>query len=57
LMKLRYGLDDGKSRSIAECAEEMGISKARAQQLAAGCLKKLREADDAESLQEYLLSL
>ncbi len=57
LMRLRYGLNDGKTRSINDCAEAMGISKARAQQLAAGCLKKLREADDAESLQEYLLSV
>ncbi len=57
LMRLRYGLNDGKTRSIRDCAEAMGISRARAQQLAAGCLKKLREADDAESLQEYLLSV
>merc|ERR1739844_693094 len=57
LMRLRYGLNDGKTRSISDCAEAMGISKARAQQLAVGCLKKLRQADDAESLQEYLLSV
>jgi len=57
LMRLRYGLNDGKTRSIADCGEAMGISRQRAQQLAAGCLKKLREADDAESLQEYLLSV
>ena len=57
LMRLRYGLNDGKTRSISDCAGSMGISKARAQQLAVGCLKKLRQADDAESLQEYLLSV
>lgn len=57
LMGLRYGLKDGKTRTIEECAEIMGISRARVQQLAVGCLKKLREADDAESLQEYLLSV
>jgi len=57
LMRLRYGLKDGKTRTIEECAKTMGISKARVQQLAVGCLKKLREADDAQSLQEYLLSV
>ena len=57
LMRLRYGLKDGKTRSIRECGEAMGISRPRAQQLAMGCLKKLREADDAMSLQEYLLSI
>lgn len=57
LMRLRYGLNDGRTRSIKDCAEAMGISRSRAQELAVGCLKKLREADDAESLQEYLLSV
>ena len=57
LMRLRYGLNDGCTRSIKDCAAAMGISQSLAKQLAAGCLKKLREADDAESLQEYLLSV
>jgi len=57
LIRLRYGLNDGRTRSIKDCADAMGISHSLAQQLAAGCLKKLREADDAESLQEYLLSV
>lgn len=56
-VRLRYGLNDGQTRSIAECAESMGISRSLAQQLSIGCLKKLREADDAQSLQEYLLSI
>ena len=57
LMRLRYGLHDGQTRSITECAAAMGISKQRASQLAKGCLKKLREAEEAASLQEYLLTV
>ena len=57
LMRLRYGLSDGNPRTIAECAEAMGISKTRVQQLAQSCLKKLRDAADADSLQEYLLTI
>ena len=57
LMRLRYGLADGKTRSIAECAEAMGLSQTRVQQLAKQCLKKLREAAEAESLEEYLLTV
>jgi RNA polymerase primary sigma factor len=57
LVRLRYGLNDGRTRTISECAESMGISRSLAQQLSVGCLKKLREADDAQSLQEYLLSI
>jgi RNA polymerase sigma factor (sigma-70 family) len=57
LMRLRYGLVDGQMRSIQECADAMGLSKTRVQQLAQSCLKKLREAAEAESLQEYLLTV
>lgn len=55
LLRLRYGLTkDGKTRSLVECAEEMGISRSRAQQLASQSLQKLREAQDVSILQEYL---
>ena len=57
LMRLRYGLVDGQTRSIQECADSMGLSKTRVQQLAASCLTKLRQAVDAEALQEYLLTV
>mmetsp|Transcript_2414 Transcript_2414/g.4142 ORF Transcript_2414/g.4142 Transcript_2414/m.4142 type:complete len:459 (-) Transcript_2414:39-1415(-) len=57
LMRLRYGLVDGQSRSMAQCAEAMGLSKGRVQQLAQSCLAKLRHAAEAESLQEYLLTI
>jgi RNA polymerase primary sigma factor len=57
LMRLRYGLTDGQTRSLRECAEAMGLSETRVQQLAKGCLKKLREAAEAESLEEYLLTI
>eukprot|EP00547_Thalassionema_nitzschioides_P005860 CAMPEP_0194200396 /NCGR_PEP_ID=MMETSP0156-20130528/1018_1 /TAXON_ID=33649 /ORGANISM="Thalassionema nitzschioides, Strain L26-B" /LENGTH=491 /DNA_ID=CAMNT_0038925383 /DNA_START=49 /DNA_END=1520 /DNA_ORIENTATION=- len=56
LMRLRYGLADGQTRSFQACADAMGLSKTRTQQLAKSCLIKLREASEAESLQEYLLT-
>ena len=57
LVRLRYGLADGRQRSLAECAEAMGISQTYAQNIASKCLKKLREASEAESLEEYLLTI
>ena len=57
LMRLRYGLHDGKMRTIVECAECMGLSRQRVQQLAVKCLEKMREASDSQSLQEYLLTV
>jgi RNA polymerase sigma factor (sigma-70 family) len=57
LMRLRYGLADGKTRSLAECAEAMGLGQTRVQQIAQKCLKKLREAEEMQSLEEYLLTI
>ena len=58
LMRLRYGLTtDGQTRTIQECADAMGVSQARASQLAKACLLKLRKAAEADSLEEYLLTI
>ena len=57
LVRLRYGLSDGRTRSLSECAEAMGLSQTRVQQLAKECLKKLRKASEADSLEEYLLTI
>lgn len=72
LMRLRYGLssysDDGDTdddasstlmggRTLQECADAMGLSYSRVHQLNERCLKKLREAAEAQSLEEYLLTI
>lgn len=57
LMRLRYGLSDGRPRSLHECADAMGLSYTRIHQLSNKCLKKLREAAEAKALEEYLLTV
>ena len=57
LLRLRYGLSDGRARTLHECAEAMGLSYTRVHQLANRCLKKLRQAKEAEALEEYLLTI
>jgi len=60
ILRLRYGLNENDPkgcRSIVECAQEMGLSRARVQQLAASSLKKLREKEDVIFLQEYLAEI
>lgn len=57
LLRLRYGLVDGMTRSLQECAEAMGLSYTRVHQISQQCLRKLREAAEAESLEEYLLTI
>jgi RNA polymerase sigma factor (sigma-70 family) len=57
LMRLRFGLSDGVARTLQECADAMGLSYSRVHQLSQRCLDKLREADEAQSLEEYLLTI
>ena len=54
---LRYGIKDGNSYTLTECAKMIGVSYSRAQQLSKSCIKKLQKADEAKALQEYLLTL
>jgi RNA polymerase sigma factor (sigma-70 family) len=57
LMRLRYGLEDGTEYTVKECAAMMGINRETIRKLQHSCLKKLREASNMESLQEYLLTV
>lgn len=60
LIRLRYGLadgDDGRGRTLQECADAMGLSYAGTHKIAKKCLEKLREADEMQSLDEYLLTI
>eukprot|EP00985_Skeletonema_marinoi_P022731 scaffold14670_cov89-Skeletonema_marinoi.AAC.1 len=57
LIRLRYGLHDGQEYTIKECAAKMEINRETARLLQHACLKKLREASNMESLQEYLLTV
>ena len=71
LMRLRYGLssysDDvdtndtsamlSGGRTLQECADAMGLSYSRVHQLNERCLKKLRQAAEAQSLEEYFLTI
>ena len=46
IIRLRYGLDDGRPRSLAELSEEFGMTRERVRQNLELSLRKLREADD-----------
>ncbi len=57
VLELRYGLDDGRSRTLEEVGEELGVTRERARQIEIDALKRLRvleKSDDSKHLEEYL---
>ncbi|MCL5958299.1 MAG: sigma-70 family RNA polymerase sigma factor, partial [Chloroflexi bacterium] len=54
VLRLRFGLDDGHQRTLAEVAEEFGISRERVRQIEAEALVKLRHPKVSRKLRDYL---
>lgn len=54
ILKLRYGLTDGESHSMAQIGEIMGYSRERIRQLQHEALNKLRKLDRDLHLTDYL---
>ncbi len=54
VLKLRFGLEDGRERSLGEVGEELKMSRERARQLEAEALGKLRKTPLRERFHEYL---
>ncbi|HUK78348.1 MAG TPA: sigma-70 family RNA polymerase sigma factor [Thermoleophilia bacterium] len=50
VVELRFGLRDGRSRTLQEIGEEFGISRERVRQIEAKTLAKLRSFRDAQKL-------
>jgi RNA polymerase primary sigma factor len=53
VLELRYGLRDGRSRSLDEVAQVYGVTRERIRQIEARGLKKLRQPERRERLATY----
>ncbi|WP_086663309.1 sigma-70 family RNA polymerase sigma factor [Lentzea kentuckyensis] len=50
IMRLRYGLEDGRARTLQEVAEELGLTRERIRQLEKQSLAQLKQSGDPEEL-------
>ena len=54
IIKMRFGLDDGKNHTLEEVGQEFSVTRERIRQIEAKALAKLRKHKDAKKLYEYL---
>lgn len=54
ILRLRYGLEDGKSYTLQDVGERFGITRERVRQLEAQAMRKLRHPRRARHLREFL---
>ncbi|MDQ6908798.1 MAG: RNA polymerase sigma factor RpoD, partial [Chloroflexota bacterium] len=54
VLVLRFGLDDGNSRTLEEVGKEFGVTRERIRQIEAKALRKLRHPTRSKSLRDFL---
>lgn len=54
ILKMRFGLEDGKNHTLEEVGQEFSVTRERIRQIEAKALAKLRKHKDAKKLYEYL---
>jgi RNA polymerase primary sigma factor len=54
ILKMRFGLEDGRSHTLEEVGQEFAVTRERIRQIEAKALSKLRKHKDAKKLYEYL---
>jgi RNA polymerase sigma factor (sigma-70 family) len=54
VIRLRFGLDDGRQRTLDEVGSEFGLSRERIRQIEKAVLLKLRRPTTADKLREYV---
>lgn len=54
ILKMRFGLEDGKTHTLEEVGKEFGVTRERIRQIEAKALEKLRKHERSEQLKDYL---
>ena len=54
VLRLRYGIDDGRARTLEEVGKEFNVTRERIRQIEAKALRKLRHPSKSRILKDYL---
>ncbi|MBR6253357.1 MAG: RNA polymerase sigma factor RpoD [Clostridia bacterium] len=54
VLRLRFGLDDGKARTLEEVGKEFNVTRERIRQIEAKALRKLRHPSRSKKLKDYM---
>jgi RNA polymerase primary sigma factor len=54
VLKLRFGLEDGKARTLEEVGKEFNVTRERIRQIEAKALRKLRHPSRSKKLKDYM---
>lgn len=54
ILRLRFGLDDGEEKTLAQVGEEFGVTRERIRQIEARAIKRLRNLREVKQFKSYL---
>ena len=54
VLRLRFGLEDGRSRTLEEVGKKFNVTRERIRQIEAKALRKLRHPNRSNKVRDYL---